>query len=81
MLATISRKGRVTIPMRVRDALRLQPGAVVEFSVNLASEVVFHQWRPTDRGNPRKDRFEAVRSHAEMRWRTDHLMKLLSAEE
>lgn len=42
-LATLTSKGRVTIPKRIRDALRLQPGAVVTFSVNVNGDVVLHQ--------------------------------------
>jgi AbrB family looped-hinge helix DNA binding protein len=48
MLATLTSKGQVTIPKRIRDALRLQPGAVVEFSVSATGEVVLHQRRSTD---------------------------------
>jgi antitoxin PrlF len=81
MLATMSRKGQVTIPKRIRDALRLQPGAVVEFLINAAGEVVLHQRRPADDGIPCKDRFDAVRGRADMRWSTDELMKLLRAGE
>jgi antitoxin PrlF len=81
MLATMSRKGQVTIPKRIRDALRLQPGAVVEFLINVAGEVVLHQRRPAVYGIPCKDRFDAVRGRADMRWSTDELTKLLRAGE
>jgi antitoxin PrlF len=81
MSATLTSKGQVTIPKRIRDALRLQPGAVVEFSVNAADEVVLNQRRPARSDNPRKDRFDAVQGGADIRWRTDELMKLLRAEE
>jgi antitoxin PrlF len=81
MLSTVTNKGQVTIPKRIRDVLRLQPGAVVEFLVNAAGDVVLHQRQPTDYGIPHKDRFDAVRGLADVRWRTDELMKLLRAEE
>jgi antitoxin PrlF len=81
MLATLTSKGRVTIPKRIRDALCWPPGARVEFSVNAAGEVVLHQWPPVDHGIPRKDRFNAVLGRADVRWRTDELMKLLRAKE
>lgn len=76
MLATVTSKGQVTIPKRIRDALHLQPGAAVELSVNAAGEVVLRQRRPA----PRKDYFEAVRGVADVRWRSDELMRLLRAE-
>jgi antitoxin PrlF len=81
MLAILNCKGQVTMPKRIRYALSLQPGAVVEFSVNASGEVVLHQRRLTDGSNACKDRFEAVRGRAEVRWRTDELMKLLRAQE
>lgn len=81
VLATLTSKGRVTIPKRVRDALRWQSGAVVEFSVNASGEVVLRQRHLTDHGNACKDRFEAVRDSADVRWRNDDLMKLLRAEQ
>jgi antitoxin PrlF len=81
MRATLTSKGQVTIPKRIRDALRLQPGTVVEFSANAAGEVVL-QWRRLARSdNPRQDRFDAVRGRADVRWCTDELMTLLRTEE
>jgi AbrB family looped-hinge helix DNA binding protein len=78
MATTLTSKGQVTIPKRIRDALQLQPGAAVEFSVNAGGEVVLHPPRPARKGAlPRKDRFDAVRGRADVPWRTDELMKLL----
>ncbi|MEY2893093.1 MAG: hypothetical protein RJA98_3001 [Pseudomonadota bacterium] len=78
MSTTLTSKGQVTIPKRVRDALQLQPGAAVEFSVNAAGDVVLHRPKPTARGpKPAPDRFDAVRGRADVPWRTDELMKLL----
>jgi AbrB family looped-hinge helix DNA binding protein len=34
MATTLTSKGQVTIPKRIRDAMHLVPGAPVEFSVN-----------------------------------------------
>ena len=81
MLATVTSKGQVTIPKRIRDALRLQPGAVMECSVNAVGELVLHQRPPALSGSPRKDRFDAVRGSADVRRRPDELMKLLRAED
>lgn len=79
MATTLTSKGQVTIPKRIRDALSLQPGAAVEFSVNAAGEVVLQVPAASVR-KPARDRFDAVRGRADVPWRTDALMKLLRAE-
>jgi AbrB family looped-hinge helix DNA binding protein len=82
MATTLTSKGQVTIPKRIRDAMQLVPGAPVEFSVNAAGEVVLHPARPAGRArNPTRDRFDAVRGRADVLWRTDALMKLLRADD
>jgi antitoxin PrlF len=82
MPTTLTSKGQVTIPKRIRDALRLLPGAAVEFSVNAGGEVVLHPPRqPKGAGRKPKDRFDAVRGRADVPWRTDELMKLLRADD
>lgn len=82
MSTTLTSKGQVTIPKRIRDELQLMPGASVEFSVNAAGEVVLHRPRPgkAARRAP-KDRFDAVRGSADVRWQTDELMKLLRTDD
>lgn len=82
MPTTLTSKGQVTIPKRIRDALHLLPGAAVEFSVNAGGEVVLHPPRPS-KGRPGalKDRFDAVRGRADVPWRTDELMKLLRGDD
>ncbi len=82
MATTLTSKGQVTIPKRIRDSMYLVPGAPVEFSVNAAGEVVLHPARPDARGrHSARDRFDAVRGRADVHWRTDELMKLLRAED
>jgi AbrB family looped-hinge helix DNA binding protein len=82
MSTTLTSKGQVTIPKRIRDELQLLPGTAVEFSVNRDGEVVLHRPRPPmGRRAARKDRFDAVRGRADVRWRTDELMKLLRADD
>ncbi len=78
MATTLTTKGQVTIPKRIRDELQLLPGTSVQFSVNAAGELVLHRPR-TAKGlrRPKPDRFETVRGRADIRWRTDDLMKLL----
>jgi antitoxin PrlF len=82
MTTTLTSKGQVTIPKRIRDELQLLPGTAVEFSVNPQGEVVLHHPRPAKSGRQaRKDRFDAVRGRADVRWRTDELMDLLRADD
>jgi antitoxin PrlF len=82
MATTLTSKGQVTIPKRIRDAMHLVPGTAVEFSVNAAGEVVLHPARPAGRGRkPTPDRFDAVRGRADVPWRTDALMKLLRGDD
>ena len=82
MATTLTSKGQVTIPKRIRDELQLLPGSPVQFSVNAAGEVVLHRPKPA-KGlrRPKPDRFETVRGRAEISWRTDDLMKLLRADD
>ena len=81
-MTTLTSKGQVTIPKPIRDALQLRPGMPVEFAVNDAGEVVIHA-APALRARRRRpaDRFDAVRGKADIRWRTDELMKLLRADD
>ena len=79
MATTLTRKGQVTIPKKVRDALHLTPGCEVEFSVNSNGEVVLHKASAASGTKP--DRFEAARGKADIRWRTDELMALLRGDD
>ena len=82
MTTTLTSKGQVTIPKRIRDELQLLPGTAVEFSVNRDGEVVLHRpLQPKGTRPARKDRFDAVRGRADVRWRTDELMKLLRVDD
>lgn len=82
MATTLTSKGQVTIPKHIRDELQLQPGAAVEFTVNAAGEVVLQPHRPKRNARrPTKDRFDVVRGRADVRWKTDDLMKLLRADD
>ena len=75
MATTITSKGQVTIPKHIRDALQLEPGNAVDFSVNREGEVVLQRVQRARKGEG--DRFAAVRGRAEIKWRTRDLMKLL----
>ena len=80
MATTITSKGQVTIPKHSRDALQLQPGIAVDFSVNREGEVVLQRAQRARARKGEGDRFAAVRGRAEMKWRTRDLMKLLRDE-
>ena len=75
MATTMTVKGQVTIPKKVRDSLNLVPGDGVDFDVNREGQVVVQKAgaRPTSK----RDRFEAARGKAQVKWRTDELMALL----
>ena len=77
MATTMTVKGQVTIPKKVRDALRLSPGDDVDFDVNREGQVVVQ--RAGSRPARRRDRFDSARGRATVKWRTDELMALLRA--
>ncbi len=75
MNTTLTVKGQVTIPKQLRDALGLTPGSQVQFALGKDGEVVL---RKAGRVAPqRRDRFEAARGKAQVKWKTDELMALL----
>lgn len=78
-MTTVTSKGRITIPKRIRDALDLTPGSLVDFAVNGTGEVVIR--KAAVRPHRKRDRFEAVRGRADVRWRTDDLMALLRGDD
>lgn len=81
MATTMTVKGQVTIPKKVRDALRLAPGDGVEFGVNREGQVVVSKAGARGAGGVERDRFEAARGKAQVKWRTDDLMALLRGED
>jgi antitoxin PrlF len=76
---TLTSKGQVTIPKRIRDALNLAPGCAVDFEVNRDGDVVIR--KAGARVRRRADRFEAARGKADVKWRTEELMALLRGED
>jgi AbrB family looped-hinge helix DNA binding protein len=72
-------KGQVTIPKKVREALRLSPGDGVNFDVNRDGQVVVN--KAGARKRDKRDRFESARGKAQVKWRTDELMALLRGKE
>ena len=79
MPTTLTSKGQVTIPKRIRDALNLTAGCSVDFAVNGEGDVVIHKLGARPGRKP--DRFESARGKADIKWRTDDLMALLRGED
>jgi len=75
MTTTMTIKGQVTIPKKVREALRLSPGDGVDFDVNRDGHVVLNKAGARPAG--KRDRFESARGKAQVKWNTDELMTLL----
>jgi AbrB family looped-hinge helix DNA binding protein len=76
-MSTMTSKGQVTIPKTIREALGLTPGSEVQFDVSADGAVLV-------RGKARRkaqDRFDAVRGKADVKWRTDDLMRLLRGDD
>lgn len=65
METTITRKGQVTIPKHIRDALSLAPGNRLVFDVNADGELVL---RKSKQAKPRRpDRFDRALGAAEIK--------------
>jgi antitoxin PrlF len=79
MATTMTVKGQVTIPKRVRDTLRLSPGDGVDFTINGEGEVVVQ--KAGARPASKRDRFRSARGKAQVKWRTDELMALLRGKD
>ena len=79
MPTTMTIKGQVTIPKKIRDALHLTPGDSVDFDVNPNGEVVVQ--KVGARTVRKRDRFDAMRGKAQVKWRTDELMSLLRGDD
>jgi antitoxin PrlF len=79
MTTTMTVKGQVTIPKKVRDALRLSPGDGVDFSINSEGEVVVQKAGAGPIS--KRDRFRSARGKAQVKWRTDDLMALLRGKD
>ncbi|HZP66171.1 MAG TPA: AbrB/MazE/SpoVT family DNA-binding domain-containing protein [Rudaea sp.] len=79
MRTTMTAKGQVTIPKRLRDELGLKPGRPVAFELNAAGEVVI---RKPARKAAKRDRFDAALGRATVKWKsTAELMSLLRPDD
>jgi antitoxin PrlF len=70
-VTTMTSKGQVTVPKRLRDAAGLKPGSRVSFELENGNIVM----KP--RSKVQKDRFAAVRGTLKTNLSTDQIMALL----
>lgn len=77
MSTTVTSKGQVTIPKKVREHLGIQPGAAVDFTLNDDGQVVFT--KAGERRSP--NRFERLRGTASGAMTTDEIMRLTRGED
>ena len=74
MSRTVTSKGQVTIPKKVRDLVGLVAGSAVDFEVSGEREVTL---RPVGRHPPRrKSRFGKLRGRATVKMRTEDILAL-----
>ncbi|MBY3221724.1 AbrB/MazE/SpoVT family DNA-binding domain-containing protein [Rhizobium laguerreae] len=76
MATTVTAKGQVTIPKRVRDFLGIVPGSQVDFHRAADGSVILMR---ADRKRP-ASRFEKLRGHAGKGLGTDAIMALTRGE-
>jgi antitoxin PrlF len=82
MSTTLTAKGQVTIPKKIRDVLGLAPGTAVDFDVDKQGRfVICKTSEKPSRPIRRRDRFDRVRGRATVKWRTEELMRLLRGDE
>jgi hypothetical protein len=68
----------VLVVRHLDQALQLLPGTPVDFAVNRSGDVVLQKATGVKaRNKAPKDRFEAARGKADVKWRTQDLMNLL----
>ncbi len=74
METTLTRKGQVTIPKHIRDALKLEPGCRLIFDMNKDGELVLRTEGPR-----RPDRFDLAAGSADIKLgcSTDEYMEFL----
>jgi antitoxin PrlF len=79
MPTKLNRKGQGTIPKQIREALRMTSGCSVDFAVNAEGDIVIR--KVGSEPDRKRDRFDAARGIADVKWRTDDLMALLRGED
>lgn len=74
MATTVTSKGQVTIPKKVREFLGIEAGSSVDFEMTAAGDVIL---RPARAGRQRRiSRFGRLRGRATVKMKTDEIMAL-----
>ena len=76
MTATVTSKGQITIPKRVRELLGIGPGSVIDFERGKDGRVVLVKVEK----KPRANRFARLRGHAGKGLSTDEIMAMTRGE-
>jgi AbrB family looped-hinge helix DNA binding protein len=79
MATTVTQKGQVTIPKRVRDALGIVPGSKVEFTRSPDGQIIMMKADNDARSSP-PSRFEKIRGSADVAMTTDEIMAMMRGE-
>lgn len=79
MRTTITAKGQVIVPKPIRDAMHLKPGTKISISIDANGNVVLK--KVSTQRKKSAHRFESVRGIADIKWRTDELMRLLRGDD
>ena len=74
MATTVTSKGQVTIPKKVRDFLQIEPGSAVDFELTPSGDVLLRH-RKGKRKRPVR-RFARLRGIATVKMSTDQIMAL-----
>ena len=78
MPSKLNCKGQVTIPKQIREALRMTGGCSVAIAINAEGDIMI--CKMGSEFDRKRDRFDAARGTADVKWRTDDLMALLRGE-
>jgi AbrB family looped-hinge helix DNA binding protein len=78
---TVTSKGQVTIPKRVRDALGLRRGSKVEFAMTELGRAYVQPVGKKPRKSEIRKRLESVRGTMKLGMSTDEYMKLMRGDD
>jgi antitoxin PrlF len=76
MATTVTSKGQVTIPKRVRELLGIGPGSIIDFQRGMDGRIVLVKVEKRTRPN----RFARLRGHAGKGLSTDDIMAMTRGE-
>lgn len=78
MSFSVTSKGQVTIPKKIRDLLGIEAGSTVDFRIEADGHVTLYK---IGRRKKIKSRFAKLRGTATVRMRTDEIMALTRGED